>query len=78
MTDAGGQYAPGAAAHGVHVELLFAPMALEYEPAPQGVHAAEPFVPISSENVPAGQTWQEVGGDSGVHRAHDFAHATDA
>ena len=60
MTDAGGQYAPGAAAHGVHVELLFAPMALEYEPAPQGVHAAEPFVPISSENVPAGQTWQEV------------------
>ena len=78
MTDAGGQYAPGGAAHGAHVELLFAPVTLEYEPAPQGVHAAEPLVPIISENVPAGQSWQEVGRGGGVTRAHDLAHAIDA
>ena len=34
------EYEP--AAQGVHVELLFAPVALEYVPLAHGMHAAEP------------------------------------
>ena len=34
------EYEP--AAQGVHVELLFAPVALEYVPLAHGIHAARP------------------------------------
>ena len=49
------EYEP--AAQGVHVELLFAPVALEYVPLAHGLHVEEPL----AEKVPAGQGLHEVG-----------------
>ena len=48
------EYEP--AAQGVHVELLFAPVALEYVPLAHGMHVEEPL----AEKVPAGQGLHEV------------------
>ena len=49
------EYEP--AGQGVHVELLFAPVALEHVPLAQFVQAAEPF----AEKVPAGQRLHDFG-----------------
>ena len=48
------EYEP--AAQGVHVELLFAPVALECVPLAHGLHVSELFAPVSVEYVPAGQS----------------------
>ena len=49
------EYEP--AAHGVQVELLVAPVALECVPLAHGMHVEEPL----AEKVPAGQGLHEVG-----------------
>ena len=49
------EYEP--ATQGVHVELLFAPVTVEYAPLAQFVQAAEPF----AEKVPAGQRLHDFG-----------------
>ena len=41
------EYEP--AAQGVHVELLFAPVALECVPLAHGLHVSELFAPVSVE-----------------------------
>ena len=53
------EYEP--AAQGVHVELLFAPVALECVPLAHGMHVSELFAPVSMEYVPAGQRLHKVG-----------------